>query len=134
MFSSTREEIQEDFDALRAAVSRILGHSYEALTTPERLTLLERLEQETRRLPVPGHQLINQLAEQAPPEEPGGKPTTIAAAQSMFSDRSTERVHATCTTIADVTHVTAAFAVRRNRPSVCHEVTFASSHPHGSGD
>jgi Domain of unknown function (DUF222) len=73
MLSSTREEIQEDFDALRAAVSRILGHSYEAVTTPERLTLLERLEQETRRLRVPGHQLINQLAEQAPPEELGGK-------------------------------------------------------------
>jgi hypothetical protein len=73
MLSSAREEIQEDFDALRAAVSRILGHSYEALTTPERLRLLERLEQETRRLRVPGHQLINQLAEQAPPEELGGK-------------------------------------------------------------
>ena len=49
MFSSAREEIQEDFDALRAVVSRILGHSYDALTTPERLALLERLEQETRR-------------------------------------------------------------------------------------
>ena len=54
-------------------VSRVVGHSYEALTTPERLSLLERLEQETRRLRVPGHQLINQLAEQAPPEEVGGK-------------------------------------------------------------
>jgi hypothetical protein len=73
MLSSTREEIQEDFDALRAAVSRILGHSYDALTTPERLVLLERLEQETRRLRVPGHQLINQLAEQAPPEDLGAK-------------------------------------------------------------
>jgi Domain of unknown function (DUF222) len=73
MLSSTREEIQEDFDALRAAVSRILGHSYAALRTAERLTLLERLEQETRRLRVPGHQLITQLAEQGPPEELGGK-------------------------------------------------------------
>jgi hypothetical protein len=73
MCSSSREEIHEDFDALRSVVSRILEHSYEALTTPERLTWLERLEQETRRLRVPGHQLINQLAEQAPPEELGGK-------------------------------------------------------------
>ncbi len=73
MLSSSREEIQEDFDALRAAVSRILGHSYDGLTTPERLALLERLEQETRRLRVPGHQLINQLSEQAQPEELGGK-------------------------------------------------------------
>src|SRR5271166_5004822 len=73
MLSSSREEIQEDFDALRAAVSRILGHSYDGLTTPERLALLERLEQETRRLRVPGHQLINQLSEQSDPTELGGK-------------------------------------------------------------
>jgi Domain of unknown function (DUF222) len=54
-------------------VSRILGHSYDALTTPERLNLLERLERETRRLRAPGHELINQLAEQAGPEELGGR-------------------------------------------------------------
>jgi hypothetical protein len=70
---SSREEVQEDFDALHSAVSRIVEHCYDALTTPERLTLLDRLEQETRRLRVPGHELINQLAEQAPPEELGGK-------------------------------------------------------------
>jgi hypothetical protein len=79
MSSSSREEVQEDFDALRTVVSRILGHSYDALTTPERLTWLERLEQETRRLRVPGHQLINQLAEQAPPEELGGKLSHVLA-------------------------------------------------------
>ncbi len=79
MHSSSREEVQEDFDALRAVVSRVVGHSYEALTTPERLNLLERLEQETRRLRVPGHQLINQLAEQAPPEELGGKLSHVLA-------------------------------------------------------
>ena len=73
MHSSSREEIQEDFDALRAVVSRLVGHSYDALTTPERLALLERLEQETRRLPVPGHALINQLVEQATPAELRGK-------------------------------------------------------------
>ncbi len=72
MRSSSREEVQEDFDALHAAVSRIVEHCYDALTTPERLALLDRLEQETRRLRVPGHGLINQLAEQAPPEELGG--------------------------------------------------------------
>src|ERR1700756_2751570 len=71
MGSSTREEIQEDFDALQAVVSRVLGHCYDALTTPERLDLLERLERETRRLRAPGHELINQLAEQAGPEELG---------------------------------------------------------------
>jgi Domain of unknown function (DUF222) len=79
MFSSSREEIQQDFDALRTAVSRIVGHSYDALTTPERLTLLERLEHETRRLRAPGHELTNQLAEQAGPDELGGTlPHTLA--------------------------------------------------------
>ncbi|HWT47439.1 MAG TPA: DUF222 domain-containing protein, partial [Mycobacterium sp.] len=73
MSSSSREEIQKDFDALHTAVSRVLGHSYDALTTPERLALLERLEQETRLLRVPGHELINQIAEQSNSTELGGK-------------------------------------------------------------
>jgi len=72
MLSSSREEIQKDFDALHSVVSRIVGHSFDALTNPERLALLERLEHEARRLRAPGHELINQLAEQAPPEELGG--------------------------------------------------------------
>jgi hypothetical protein len=79
MGSSTREEIVEDFDALRAVVSRIVGHSYDALTTPERLALLDRLEQETRRLPVAGHALINQLAAQATPAELGGRLSHVLA-------------------------------------------------------
>ena len=73
MRSSCREEVEADFAALHEVVSRIVGHEYHALTTPERLALLERLEQETRRLRAPGHQLVNQLAEQAPPEELGGR-------------------------------------------------------------
>jgi Domain of unknown function (DUF222) len=73
MSSIDREEIQGDFDALRVAVSRILGHSYVSLTNSERLGLLEVLEHETRRLQVPGHQLINQVAEQSNSTELGGK-------------------------------------------------------------
>jgi Domain of unknown function (DUF222) len=73
MLSSSREEIREDFDALRTAVSRVARHSFGVLTTPERLALLERLEHETRRLRVPEHLLINQVAEQATPAELGGK-------------------------------------------------------------
>ncbi|OMC52077.1 hypothetical protein A5745_01960 [Mycobacterium sp. IS-2888] len=73
MLSSDRAEIEADYVGLRAAVSRILEHSYDALTTPERLALLDQLEHEARRLRAPGHQLINQLAGQATPEELGGK-------------------------------------------------------------
>jgi len=71
MHSSSRGEIREDFDALSTVVSGIVGHAYDALTTPERLGLLARLERETRRLRAPGHELINQVAEQAGPEELG---------------------------------------------------------------
>jgi len=72
MRSGDREEIAADYAALREVVSRLLGHSYEALTNPERLQLLQVLECETRRLRAPGHQLINQVAEQAASAELGG--------------------------------------------------------------
>ncbi|WP_156686932.1 HNH endonuclease signature motif containing protein [Mycobacterium sp. Marseille-P9652] len=72
MGSSDRDEIDADYAALRAAVSRILGHSYDALTCPERLVYLERLERETRRLRAPQHALINQLAAQSSDEQLGG--------------------------------------------------------------
>ena len=73
MRSSGREEIVEDFDDLHEVVSRLLNHSYDALTTPECLSMLERLERETRRLPVPGHALINQVSRHAGEVELGGK-------------------------------------------------------------
>ncbi len=79
MGASSREQIVEDFDALRAAVSRVLEHSYAGLTTPERLALLERLEYETRRLRTPGHALLNQLEAQASNEELGGTLHTALA-------------------------------------------------------
>src|ERR1700753_3845087 len=71
--SSDRAEIAAHFAALHEVVSRIVAHAYDALTTPERLTYLNKLELEARRLVVPGHQLINQLAEQSDPTELGGK-------------------------------------------------------------
>ncbi len=62
---SSREEIVEVLDALDAAVDGACELSFDALTTPERLRLLQRLEQVARRLTVPSHALINQLAEQS---------------------------------------------------------------------
>jgi hypothetical protein len=73
MSSSNREQIAEVFGELHTVVDRLLGLSFDALTTPERLALLARLKQEVRRLPVPGHELINQLGRQAAPIEIGGK-------------------------------------------------------------
>lgn len=73
MGSVDREVLREDVEALRAVVSRFLGHSYGSLTNPERFALLEVLECELRRLRVPGHQLINQIGEQSDSTELGGK-------------------------------------------------------------
>jgi Domain of unknown function (DUF222) len=71
MCSSGRESTV--FDALDADLDRVCELSFDALTTPERSRILERLERVARRLPVPGNELINQLAGQASPEELGGK-------------------------------------------------------------
>ncbi len=73
MCSSDRDGIEANFAALQAAVTRLLGHSFGAVTTPDRVTYLARLEQETRRLHAPGHLLINQLAEQAGRDELGAR-------------------------------------------------------------
>lgn len=72
MRSSDPEEIAADYAALDEVVSRISGHCYDGLTTPERLTYLELLECQTRRLPVAGHALLNQVDRQATPAELGG--------------------------------------------------------------
>ncbi|CAM4237730.1 DUF222 domain-containing protein [Mycobacterium basiliense] len=79
MSSSSREEIAEAFAELDVVVSRVLGLSFEVLTTPERLVYLERLEREARRLPVVGHSLINQASQQAGEEELGGTLPAVLA-------------------------------------------------------
>lgn len=73
MQASTDDGIAADFTALHEVVSRVIGHSYESLTTRDRFNYLERLEREMRRLPAAGHELINQIDRQATPAEIGGK-------------------------------------------------------------
>jgi Domain of unknown function (DUF222) len=73
MHSSCREDVVKRFDAYRDAVSGLLELTFDVLTTPECLAMLEFLETEARRLPVPGHALINQLRRQAGETELGGK-------------------------------------------------------------
>src|ERR1700729_1566617 len=77
MRSSDREEVVGVFDALRAGLKRALDLRCDALTTPERLALLQSCEQIRRLLPAVEHPLINQLSEQAEATELGG---TLAAA------------------------------------------------------
>ncbi|MDT5083495.1 MAG: hypothetical protein QOJ61_538, partial [Mycobacterium sp.] len=73
MYSSSREEIVARFDAFHHAVSGLLELTFDVLTVPELLAMLQRLEQDARRLPVPSQALINQLARQASETELGGR-------------------------------------------------------------
>jgi hypothetical protein len=80
-----RDAITAAFDALDAAVDGLLGLDFEALTTRERLALLERCERVRRRLPAVEHPLINQLAHHATPEELGGKLSHAIAEWTLIS-------------------------------------------------
>jgi len=72
MAASTREEIGEAFNTLRAAMSRVCNLTFDALATPEHLTYFAHLETIARQMPVPGHALINRLSAQATKAELSG--------------------------------------------------------------
>jgi hypothetical protein len=94
MRSSCREEIVKRHDALRVAISDVLELSYDVLTTPERLGLLESLECESRRLPVPGHVLINQLSQRASETELGGQlASALANRLRITRAEASRRIH-----------------------------------------
>jgi hypothetical protein len=79
MGCSSREEIVEAFVVFDADAERLCELSFDALTTPERLRAVERLERVTRRLRAPQHTLINQVGAQAGDEELGDTlPTALA--------------------------------------------------------
>lgn len=79
MGSGSREEIVAAFDALHTAVSGVLELSCDAVTTRERLALLDRLELEWRRLPAARHDLINEVRRQSTAVEIGGKLAHVLA-------------------------------------------------------
>jgi hypothetical protein len=72
MGCSSREEIVEVFDALDADLDRLCELSFDVLTTPELMRVLERLERVARRPRARQHGIINQLDAQAGEEELGG--------------------------------------------------------------
>jgi hypothetical protein len=94
MRSSSREEIVEVLDALEAGYKRALDLTFDVLTTPERLRVLERWEQLRRWHPAVEHRLINQLAEQADPTELGGKlPAALANRLRISRAEASRRIH-----------------------------------------
>ncbi|BBX61430.1 hypothetical protein MSAS_06040 [Mycobacterium saskatchewanense] len=80
-----REAITAAFDALDAAMDRVADLDFDTLTTPEWFAFLERCERVRRRLPVPEHQLINNLGRQATAEELGGKLSHAIAERTLIS-------------------------------------------------
>jgi len=94
MRSSQREEVVEVFDALEAELKRALDLSFDALTTPERLALLQRCESLRRRLPCLENPLINQISEQANETELGGKlPSALANWLPISRGEASRRIH-----------------------------------------
>jgi hypothetical protein len=79
MHSISRDDIVERFDALRSGVSGLVELSFDVLTTPERLALLDEIEQQVRRLAAPCHELINGVRDQATAAEIGGKLSHVLA-------------------------------------------------------
>jgi Domain of unknown function (DUF222) len=79
------DAITAAFDAPDAAADTVAELKFDALTTPERLALLERCERVRRRLPAVEHPLINQLARQATPEELGGKLSHAVAEWTLIN-------------------------------------------------
>ncbi|GFG76285.1 hypothetical protein MBOT_36500 [Mycobacterium botniense] len=81
-------------DTLEAALEGVIRLDCDSLTTPERLVLLERLEQVRRLLPVAEYALINQLREQAAPVELGGSLAHgLANRLRITRSEATRRIH-----------------------------------------
>jgi hypothetical protein len=94
MRSSSREEVVEVFDTLRADLKRALDLRCNALTTPEHLALLESCEWIRRCLPAVEHKLINQVAAQADSVELGGKLASALANRLRISRaEASRRIH-----------------------------------------
>jgi hypothetical protein len=94
MRSSSREEIVEVFDALKAGMKRAVDLTFDVLTTPERLSMLQNCEEIRRVLSAVEHPLINQLAEQADTTELGGKLAPALANRLRISRvEASRRVH-----------------------------------------
>src|SRR5436309_14080606 len=94
MRSSSREEVVEVLDVLEAGFKHALDLTFDVLTTPERVAVLQRFEGFRRQQPAIEHALINQLAAQATAAELGGRLAPALADRLRISRAdASRRVH-----------------------------------------
>ena len=67
------EDILAAYAELDAALDKVLGLSHDALTHPDLVVVLGRLERIVRRAPAVAHPMINRLVAEASPQALGGK-------------------------------------------------------------
>jgi Domain of unknown function (DUF222) len=93
MSSSSREEIVEVLDALETDFKRALDLSFDVLTTPERLAVLERFERFRCQQPAVEHALINELTHIEASELGGKLPAVLANRMRISRSEASRRVH-----------------------------------------
>jgi hypothetical protein len=93
MRSSSREEIVEVLDALRAAMKRAADLTFDVLTTPEVLNVLETFEVVRRQLPAAEHAPINELVGELPEVLGGRLPAVLADRLRISRAEASRRVH-----------------------------------------
>lgn len=78
-----REAIVAAFDELDTAVDKVAGLSFQALTPPEVVALLARVERLSSKLPAVDHVLINPLVSEGDPKEVGASSWAEALATAL---------------------------------------------------
>ena len=73
MSSDSAEDVVAAYDELDAAFDKIAALSHDALTHPELVVVLARMERNLRRAPAVAHPIINRLVAEASPQALGGK-------------------------------------------------------------
>ena len=80
-------------DGLRAAMKRAVDLSFDVLTTPERLNVLESLEQLRRQQPAVEHRLINELVGEDPAVLGGKLAAVLADRLRINRAEASRRIH-----------------------------------------
>jgi hypothetical protein len=73
MSSHSAQDVAAAYNELDAALDKVLGMSTDALSHPDLVVLMARLERIVRRAPAVAHPMINRLVAEASPQALGGK-------------------------------------------------------------